>query len=92
MQWYWVGSVWTGFGMMGRTAFITFNETFGVLPEWYLDHNIMLSISVIFCNHDWSFNFSEATNCPLLKYNEMSTATLGAYSGVLRILRDLTVL
>ena len=92
MQWHLLDSVWTGFGMMGRIAFIPFNETFRVLSEWYLDQDIMLSISAIFCNHDWSFNISEAINCPLSSYCDISTATLGAYSGALRILRDLTVL
>ena len=82
----------TGFGMMGRTAFIPFNETFEVLSEWYLDYDIILSIYAIFYNHDSSFSFSEVMNCPLLWFCEISTAKLGAYSSSLQTRRDLTVL
>ena len=81
-----------GFEMMGRTTFIPFNKTLEVLSEWYLDYDIMLPISAIFCNHDLSFSFSEVMNCLLSSFCEISTAKLGAYSGVLRILRDLSVL
>ena len=48
MKWYWVDSVWTGFGMLGRTTFIPLNETSGVLSELYLEHDIMPSICAIF--------------------------------------------
>ena len=79
--------MWTGFGMMGRTAFLPFTEIFEALSEWYFDQDFILSISDIFSNHDCSFNFSEA----IFQYSELSTDIFGAYNGVLQTLRNLTV-
>ena len=83
--------MWTGFGMMGRAAFLPFTEIFEALSEWYFDQDFILSISDIFSNHDCSFNFSEARNFPLSQYSEVSTDIFGAYNGVLRTLQNLTV-
>ena len=77
MNWFWND---------GKNIVISFNEAFGILFKWYLDQNIMLPIFAISCNRDWSI-FQKLW----IAHYQGTIATLGAYSGTLRILRDLTV-
>ena len=77
MNWFWND---------GKNIVISFNEAFGVLFKWCLDQDIMLSIFAISCNRDWSI-FQKLW----IAHYQGTIATLGAYIGTLRILRDLTV-
>ena len=67
MQWYWVDNAWTGFGTMERTALIPFKKTFGILSEWYLDQDIMLSISFFFVQPRLIFQFFRSYDLPIIK-------------------------